>query len=70
MILSEASELASALYQKMQPAFDVGDRITDGVAVGNVVGLVLFPSGWDVHVNWDEGGVAVTSVEHLSPARE
>lgn len=64
----EAAELARALYQKMKPTLDVGDRVTDGDTVGRVVALVLLPSGWEVHVNWEDGGIALTSIDRLAPA--
>lgn len=62
----EAAELAHAVYEALQPSLGIGDRVTDGKAWGRVVALVLFPSGWEVHVDWDDRGIEITSIDRLS----
>jgi len=64
----EAAELAHLLYDALHPTIVIGDRVTDGESRGRVVALVLFPTGWEAHVVWDDRGVEVVSVERLSPA--
>ena len=71
-VAAEAEHLGRRLLERVPRPFAVGDRVvleerpTD--AVGVVVHQVLFTDGWEVHVDWPQGGVAVSRAATLRQA--
>lgn len=65
--MPEAAQLARVLYEALRPTITVGTRVTDGSAHGTLLALVLFPSGWEAHVDWDDRGVEIIPLDRLSP---
>lgn len=68
----EAHRLGRVLLEALRPGFEVGDKVVqlpdaDG-EVGTIIWMELFPSGWEISVEWDRRGTLVMNPGALAKA--